>query len=73
MTVKKFLVKLFAKSFERRRLFKKRRHPETFVCCFQTVPRQDTAFMKKGGVLKRFSGRGDQPFSASTASRMRAE
>ncbi|RBM05357.1 hypothetical protein NJLHNGOC_13265 [Novacetimonas cocois] len=28
---KKFLVKLFEKSFERHRLFEKRRHPKTFV------------------------------------------
>ncbi|QHC35460.1 hypothetical protein FMA36_08095 [Komagataeibacter xylinus] len=27
----KFLANLFSKSFERRRLFKKRRHPETFT------------------------------------------
>ncbi|PYD47130.1 hypothetical protein C3920_11395 [Novacetimonas pomaceti] len=28
--LEKFLVKLFSKSFERRRLFEKRRHPKTF-------------------------------------------
>ncbi|PYD48287.1 hypothetical protein C3920_05475 [Novacetimonas pomaceti] len=28
---KSFLVKLFAKSFERRRLFEKRQHPKTFI------------------------------------------
>ncbi|WP_167400089.1 hypothetical protein [Novacetimonas maltaceti] len=29
--VQKFLVKLFSKSFGRRRLFEKRRHPKTFI------------------------------------------
>jgi len=29
--IQKFLVKLFSKSFEERRLFEKRRHPKTFI------------------------------------------
>ncbi|AQU87820.1 hypothetical protein B0W47_10385 [Komagataeibacter nataicola] len=29
--LKKFLVKLFSKSFKERRLFEKRRHPKTFI------------------------------------------
>ncbi|PYD76148.1 hypothetical protein CFR71_04580 [Novacetimonas pomaceti] len=41
--IRKFLVKLFSKSFERRRLFEKRRHPKTFITVagrlFQTVLR----------------------------------
>ncbi|PYD68580.1 hypothetical protein CFR76_14160 [Komagataeibacter swingsii] len=29
--IRTFLVKLFSKSFEERRLFEKRRHPKTFI------------------------------------------
>ncbi|WP_133251105.1 hypothetical protein [Novacetimonas pomaceti] len=47
VVVKKFLVKLFAKSFERRHLFEKRRHPKTFVV-FKRFPEKDAAFLKKG-------------------------
>ncbi|PYD49265.1 hypothetical protein C3920_00585 [Novacetimonas pomaceti] len=32
------MVKLFAKSFERRRLFEKRRHPKTFIHISRLFP-----------------------------------
>ncbi|PYD75444.1 hypothetical protein CFR71_09370 [Novacetimonas pomaceti] len=34
---KKFLVKLFSKSFERHHLFEKRRHPKTFIIFYRQV------------------------------------
>ncbi|AZV39097.1 hypothetical protein CXP35_10205 [Komagataeibacter xylinus] len=37
------MVKLFSKSFKRRRLFEKRRHPKTFITK-KAAPRGDAAF-----------------------------
>ncbi|PYD70444.1 hypothetical protein CFR76_03475 [Komagataeibacter swingsii] len=34
--MRKFLVKLFSKSFKERRLFEKRRHPDTFIAFLST-------------------------------------
>ncbi|PYD68445.1 hypothetical protein CFR76_15070 [Komagataeibacter swingsii] len=36
--VRKFLVKLFSKSFRERRLFEKRRHPKTFILFYYGSP-----------------------------------
>ncbi|PYD52719.1 hypothetical protein CFR78_13215 [Komagataeibacter rhaeticus] len=35
VVIRKFLVKLFSKNFEDRRLFEKRRHPKTFIIFYQ--------------------------------------
>ncbi|XRB27274.1 hypothetical protein F1645_10260 [Novacetimonas hansenii] len=48
-------MKLFPKSFERRRLFEKRRHPENFPVFYQCVVFKQS--LKQGGVLGRGAGK----------------
>ncbi|PYD74790.1 hypothetical protein CFR71_12860 [Novacetimonas pomaceti] len=47
LNIKKFLVKLFSKSFEERRLFEKRQHPKTFIIQERDVGR-GRVFSKRG-------------------------